>query len=81
MFNWDETMFYCFIIVVFNATILIIYHFKVDPNKDIERYYFKTNKYHYSIFKLAYFIILVSFIFSIRYIIFEGFSVAKKRFL
>jgi hypothetical protein len=70
----DETLIYCFIIVVFNAILLSLYHFHIDPNKNIERHYFKTCKIQYGLFKLAYFIIFISFVFSARYIVYELFS-------
>jgi hypothetical protein len=70
----DETLIYCFIIVVFNATLLILYHFHIDPNKDIERHYFKKCKIQYGLFKISYFIIFMSFILSVRYIFYELFS-------
>ena len=72
-----ETLFYCFVIVIFNAMVLLVYHFKVDPYKDVERYYFQSNKLHYCVFKLAYSIILISFIFSLRYVFYYGFNHLK----
>ena len=72
--SFDETAIYCFIIVV----ILVIYHFYVDPDKDIERHYFKTSKVEHALFKLAYYIILVSLILCVRYLAYEGFASATK---
>ena len=76
---FSETVLYCFFIVVFNAVVLAFYHFRVDPNKDIERHYFRTNKTHYAVFKLAYFTIMVSFVMSVRYLLYEGFTVMSSR--
>jgi hypothetical protein len=73
--DWnDETLIYCGTIFISTGILLGLYHFYVDPNKDIERHYFKNNKIEYSIYKLAYMIIFFSCIFSIRYIIYELFS-------
>lgn len=74
----DETGFYAFAIVTFNSILLLMYHFKIDPNKKIERFYFKKNKIEYGLFKAAYFIILVSFILSLRYVVHTGFSLLTR---
>ena len=66
-----ETFIYCFIIVIINGLVLLYYHFKIDPYKDIERHCFKNSKLNYAIFRFVYLIILFSFIFSLRYIVIE----------
>jgi hypothetical protein len=72
----DETVVYCAVIAVANAIVLVMYHFWLDPNKDMERYYFRSCKVRYTIFKMAYFIIMVSCVMSARYIIYGGFKKA-----
>jgi hypothetical protein len=68
----DETTLYCIIIIIINSIVLLLYHFRIDPNKDIERYYYKKDKIQHCCFKLAYLIILLSLIFSIRYLLYDG---------
>jgi len=74
----DEVLIYSFIIVVLNGVFLSLYHFVWDPNKDAERYYFKTCKIQYSLFKMSYLILLFSFMFCARYILYEMVFVRMK---
>lgn len=70
----NDTLIYCFIIVLFTSVLLSVYHFYIDPDKNIERHCFKTNKMHYGLFKASYFVIFMSLMFSARYIVYELFS-------
>jgi hypothetical protein len=72
----DATMWYCVGISVFAGIFLYLYHFHVDPYKDIERYYFKNDKLQHGLFKLAYYIVFISFVLCVRYMVFEGFNTA-----
>lgn len=74
----DETIIYALAIVVFNSVLLLYYHFKIDPYKKIERFYFKHNKIEYGLFKASYFIIIASFVLNLRYIVHEGFNFLKQ---
>lgn len=74
----DEILIYCGIIIVFNGIFLGLYHYLWDPNKDAERHYFRTCKWQYAMFKLSYLVLLFSFIFSTRYIVFALFSKIKS---
>lgn len=74
----DEVLIYSFIIVILNGIILSLYHYVWDPNKDAERYYFKNCKIRYSLFKMSYLTLLFSFMFCVRYILYEMVFVKVK---
>ena len=77
--GWNETMVYCFVIIVVNTCILLVFHFVVDPNNDIQRHYKRKSKLLYCLFQLSHFIILIACVMSIRYIIFEGFTHLQRK--
>ena len=60
---------YCIAAIAFNATVLILYHYKLDPDKRIERFYFKNSKAEHAIFKLCYYILIVSLMMCARHLI------------
>lgn len=74
----NEILMTSFIIVIACGIVLTLYHFVIDPVKNIERHYFKTSKISYCIFRIAYVIILFSCIFSLRYIVLEGFKYLQR---
>lgn len=65
----EETIIYCIVIIIANGLMLSIYHYWLDPEKDIERYYFRQSKISYCVFKMSYLILLFSFVFSLRYLL------------
>lgn len=74
----DETILYCIVIIVANGFMLSIYHWILDPEKEIERHYFRQSKISYCVFKMSYLILLFSFMFSLRYLVTEFISSYKK---
>ena len=69
-----ETMVVCVVVVIVTSIVLGLYHFKIDPYKDAERYYFNNEKITYAVFKLAYYVILISLIFSLRFVAYRAVS-------
>lgn len=68
----DDIQKHCFIVIILNSILLVLLHFRIDPYKNIERRLFKEDRPKYMLFKLSYFIILVSLIWSIRHMISTG---------
>lgn len=60
---------YAIAVAVTTGLILFYYNFRLDPYKNIERFYFRNSKLEYAIFKFTYAVIMLSFILSLRYII------------
>jgi hypothetical protein len=60
---------YAIAVALTTGLILFLYNFKLDPYKNIERFYFKNSKVEYAIFKFTYAIIMLSFILSVRFLI------------
>lgn len=54
--------------------LLLVYNYYIDPYKNIERFYFKTSKTQYILFKLTYAVILFSFIVSARFLVMKSLS-------
>lgn len=79
MFELDTTMLYCLVIIVINSSLLLLYHFWIDPYKDIERFYFKHSKLEYGVYKLSHFIIMLSLVFSLRYVMSSGATTLAKK--
>ena len=75
----DQTLLYCILVSILTGIVLYLYHFHIDPYKNIERHYFKTSKAEYCCFKIAYFVIFVSCVFSLRYLVFHGFSLISAK--
>jgi len=48
---------------------LYIYHFHIDPYKNIERFYFKNSKMEYAAFKAAHSVLMLSMILSARFLL------------
>lgn len=62
-------MIYSVAVALATGLILVVYNFRLDPYKNIERFYFRTSKVEYAIFKFTYAVIMLSCILSLRYII------------
>jgi len=60
---------YAIAVALSTGLILLFYNFKLDPYKNIERFYFRNSKVEYAVFKFTYAIIMLSFILSVRYIV------------
>lgn len=60
---------YCIAAIAFSSAVLLLYHYKYDPDKRIERFYFKTSKIEYAIFRFAYVILITSAIMCVRHLI------------
>ena len=54
--------------------VLLVYNYYIDPYKNIERFYFKTSKPQYMLFKLTYAVVLFSFIVSARFLVMKSLS-------
>ena len=54
--------------------LLFVYNYYIDPYKNIERFYFKTSKPQYILFKLTYAVIFFSFIVSARFLVMKSLS-------
>ena len=67
------TIIYAVLVALSTGMILLIYNYKIDPYKNIERFYFKKSKAEYAIFKLTYALILLSCILSTKYLFFRIF--------
>lgn len=67
----DETTIFTVITIVLSGLLLLLYHFQLDPNKDIERYMFKNAKSEHTLFKLAYYVLFLSLAINVRYLIFS----------
>lgn len=65
----NHVVVYAIAVALSTGLILLFYNFKLDPYKNIERFYFRNSKVEYAIFKFTYAIIMLSFILSVRYII------------
>ena len=68
----NDVVYYCLFIVVANGMMLTLYHYWLDPHKDVERHYYRNSKITYCVFKVAYLVLLFSFMFSLRYVVMEG---------
>ena len=64
-----DVMIYSVTVAFITGLILFLYNFRLDPYKNIERFYFRTSKVEYAIFKFTYAVIMLSCILSLRYII------------
>ena len=64
-----DVMIYSVTVALATGLILFLYNFRLDPYKNIERFYFRTSKVEYAIFKFTYAVIMLSCILSIRYIV------------
>jgi hypothetical protein len=60
---------YAIAVAITTGLILYFYNFKLDPYKNIERFYFKNSKVEYAVFKFTYAIIMLSFILSVRFLV------------
>ncbi len=65
---------YAIAVAITTGLILFFYNFKLDPYKNIERFYFRNSKTEYAIFKFTYAIIMLSFILSVRFLIMKPFA-------
>lgn len=65
----EYVVFYSFGAIVVCGVTLYIYHFHIDPYKNIERFYFKTSKVEYAAFKIAQSVLMLSLILSARFLV------------
>lgn len=56
------------IIIIVNGLALLLYH-RINPNKDVERFYHKEDPIRYHLLYLAYTVIMISFVWNIRHFI------------
>jgi hypothetical protein len=66
----DENLLYSIVVGLGVSSLLLYYHFKLDPWKDMERHLFRNHKPKYYLFKVTYFVLLTSAIFSLKYILY-----------
>lgn len=64
-----STVIYAVLVALSTGMILLLYNYKIDPYKNIERFYFKKSKAEYAIFKLTYALILLSCILSAKFLV------------
>lgn len=61
------------LIVIVNGIALLVYH-RVNPNKDIERFYHQNDKIRYYFLYTAYTVIMISFAWNVRHFIITFFK-------
>lgn len=64
-----ETL-YCLLIGLSSGIILLYFYFH-NKNRRIERYLIKHKKEYYIILELCYFILLLSFIYNVRFVVYD----------
>jgi uncharacterized membrane protein len=75
----NDVQTHCIIVIILNSILLVLLHFRIDPYKNIERHMFKEDKPGYLMYKLSYFIIIISLFWSIRHMFFEGVSSVTQK--
>ncbi len=59
--------------------VLLFFYFK-NENKNVERFLFKKNKKLYYALTVSYFILMVSLVYNIKFVINHYFDILKARF-
>jgi hypothetical protein len=69
----DTTVLYCITLVAVAGGVLWLYG-RYNQYNNVERFYYRTDRFQYGLLKAAYFVIFATFLLSIRTLIVHAFK-------
>lgn len=75
-----EVQFFCILIMVFSGSILLYFYYH-NQNRCIERYLLRNDKQYYLALQFAYFILIISLVFNMRFVLYNWMEGLKTKMM
>jgi len=71
---------YISIFIIISAIIPLLYYYYHNVNRKIERYFFINHKHLFALLIFANFILIISFIMNLKFLLYEVWSILTQNF-